>query len=201
MEDYRQKTKEELAEEYRIETEQKNFIERNADDLDFLHKKAEEIFYSNDYSEWAWDSVFNRVLICIEDHHNPASLPVLLRLCDDDRFWASVFKDGWLSMFRFGYEKEDLIREYFKNLHEIFPRASEMGASIYSIIAKNNIELQKKCVLLAQPEAFRQLCSMFLEPQDIGWVPLGSDEEEFEMTQNNIRILEKYYDAHRLQVV
>lgn len=202
MEEYREKTKEELAEEYRIEDEQRKLIEDNADDLEFLHKKAEEIFYNKTYDDWPWDSLFYNTIWRIRDHHNPSSLPVLLRLCDDDRFWDSVFQEGWMKVFAFGYEREDLCREYFAYLHKIFPQAPGMGASIYSILVLDDIEFQKKYVLLARPEAFRELCQMFLEAPDLGGIPfLWADEEDLDLILENVRALEKYYDDNRMKVV
>ena len=198
----REKTKEELDEENRIEDEQEKLIEENKNDLEFLHKKAEEIFYSDAYSEGAWDSLFRLVTMYIEDHHNPASLPVLLRLCDDDRFYDSCFRDGWLNIFFWGYEKEDLCREYFTHLHELFSKAPEMGASIYDYaIGEIDIELQKKYLLSAKPEALNQLFHVFLEPEYVGWFPLESCDEQVEISQEQLNILKQYYDAHRLQVV
>ena len=134
---------------------------------------------------------------------------MLLRLCDDVRFEMSVFKEGWTNVFAYGYEKEDLIREYFKNLHEVFPYAPEMGASIYCM-NWSALELQKKYVLLAKPEALHQLCQAFLtkryvpallEGHYVPWIPHGIDELDIDIIRGNVRALKQYYDAHRLQVV
>ena len=198
MEDYRQKTKEELDEEKSIFYAQEKLIEENKQDLNFLHKKAEDIFYNESYSEWRWDSLFRLVTMYIEDHHNPASLPVLLRLCDDDRFWASNFQEGWLNVFAFGFKTEDMCREYFTHLHEIFPQAPVMGAELYTYcIESQDLECEKKYVLLAKPEAFRALVDFF---ERDGELIFSSNDDKFS-TLEKLRKLKQYYDAHRLQVV
>ena len=205
----REKTKEELDEEKSIFYAQEKLIEENKQDLNFLHKKAEDIFYNESYSEWRWDSLFRLVTMYIEDHHNPASLPVLLRLCDDDRYYHSVFRDGWRNVLVWSYEREDLCREYFKNLHEVFPQAPEMGASLYCAISWEDLELQKKYVVLSKPEAFRELYEIFFAkshmPASVDsyypWVPYDVDELELDEIRETLGKLKQYYDAHRLQVV
>lgn len=194
----REKTKEELDEEKSIFYAQEKLIEENKQDLNFLHKKAEDIFYNESYSEWRWDSLFRLVTMYIEDHHNPASLPVLLRLCDDDRFWASNFQEGWLNVFAFGFKTEDMCREYFTHLHEIFPQAPVMGAELYTYcIESQDLECEKKYVLLAKPEAFRALVDFF---ERDGELIFSSNDDKFS-TLEKLRKLKQYYDAHRLQVV
>jgi hypothetical protein len=205
--DYRQKTQEELDEEERVYEKEKSEIE-SSHDLDFLHKKAEEIFYrygeEHRYQDTMQDFSFSVVLRQIEKQHNPASLPLLLRLCDDARFEVSLFQESWMEVFysfSIGDQEECFISEYFKNLHELFPQASGMAISIYSYcISGVKLEIQEKHVLLSRPEALRLLYERFLEvpkgfPSPFGFDDLVSEDIE------DLKKLKQYYDQHRMRLV
>jgi hypothetical protein len=184
-------------------------------DLDYLHQRAQEVF--DRFGEEAerrtlQDSLFCAVLDQIQRHGNPASLPLLLLLCDDARFEVSLFQESWLNVFAFGFETEDLCRELFLHLHELFPHAKMMAMNIFLYSIGVNffplkhrgidvIELQKRYVLLADPVSFKYLIdtSRTFYRQEL----FGGDlvEESVQYVESVLSELGSYYDQHRIRLV
>lgn len=209
--EYTEYTKEQIDFSDKIFKEQEKIIE-SSNELDFLHAKAEEIFYDDRYTEGDWDSIFASAIWQIEKQHNPASLPVLLRLCDDARFEVSLFQESWLNVFAFGFETEDLCREFFSHLHELFPHAKIMAMNIFLYSIGVNffplkhrgidvIELQKRYILLADPVSFKHLVdtSRAFYRQEL----FGGDlvEESVQYVESVLSELGSYYDQHRMRLV
>jgi hypothetical protein len=196
--EYIEYTKEEIDFSDKIFKEQEKIIE-SSNDLNFLHAKAEEIFYDDRYTEGDWDSIFASVIWKIEKQHNPASLPVLLRLCDDARFEVSLFQESWREVFNsfsIGDQEEYFISEYFKNLHELFPQASGMAAMIYAYsIGGGDINRQEKYVMQTHPGVLDMLYKELLGAD----YPFVSEAVDFHI--RSIKHLKKYYNQHRMRLV